>query len=299
MSVERLTLEDGRVLEYAIKGEPSWPLLVLYLGSPSAVTEFPHVSEAAARRNVRTVVCSRPGYGASSRHPGRGVADAAADMRQLADHLNAATFMVAGWSGGGPYALACAALLGPRVRACMTLAGVAPVADVGEDWRAWYSEDDQRDLLALRAGALEELTGEYEAAAEPFRQVTATTILEWPANSDTDVSAMRSVPAAAESLARSMREATWEQVWGWLDDASAFARPWGFALGDVSVLVAVRHGDGDRIVSIDQGRWLADHLPNARLDEVAGGGHTSVAVPFEPVVDALLHLASEDAVPPR
>jgi pimeloyl-ACP methyl ester carboxylesterase len=293
VSVERMILDDDRVLEYAVSGGSSRPLLVLHLGSPCAVTEFPHVSAAADRWNLRTAICSRPGYGASSRHPGRTVSDAAHDTGQLADHLGVETFVVAGWSGGGPAALACAALLGTRVRACVTLAGMAPIAESADQWRAWYPAQEHAEILALMTGSPEELADEYEQAAAPFRELTADTLIEWPQNTESDAAALRAAPAAAESLAASMRLGVSDGVWGWLDDSLAWARPWGFSVEDVSAPVVVRHGDRDRIVSVEHARWLAQHLPNVRFQELAGGGHTSVATPFEPVVEAALAAASE------
>jgi pimeloyl-ACP methyl ester carboxylesterase len=87
MSVERMQLPDGRVFEYSAAGERDRELLVFCVGTPSAVVEFPYVAEAAAARGLRSVICSRPGYGGSTRNEGRTVADAAADTAALADHL--------------------------------------------------------------------------------------------------------------------------------------------------------------------------------------------------------------------
>ena len=86
---------------------------------------------------------SRPGFGESSRHEGRTVASAAADAAALADHLGHERFLTVGWSGGGPHALACAALLPDRVRAAATIAGVAPYDAEGLDWTAGMGEDNQ------------------------------------------------------------------------------------------------------------------------------------------------------------
>jgi pimeloyl-ACP methyl ester carboxylesterase len=288
VSIERMILDDDRVLEYAVSGDSSRSLLVLHLGSPCAVTEFPHVSAAADRWNLRTAICSRPGYGASSRHPGRTVSDAAHDTGQLADHLEAETFVVAGWSGGGPAALACAALLGGRVRACVTLAGMAPIAESDPAWKAWYPVQEHAEIVALMTGSPGQLVGEYERAAAPFRELTADKLIEWPQNAQSDAAALRAVPAAAEALAQSMRLGVAGGVWGWLDDSLAWARPWGFSVRDVFVPVVVRHGDRDGIVSVEHGRWLAAHLPDVRFQELWGGGHTSVATPFEPVVEAVI-----------
>lgn len=55
--------------------------------------------------------------------------------------------------------------------------------------------------------------------------------------------------------------------------------------------VIIRHGDQDGFVPIEGGRWLAAHIPGARSDELAGGGHTTVSVPIDPVISDLLDAA--------
>ena len=48
---------------------------------------------------------------------GRRLLDWPADVRQLADELGLERFAILGWSGGGPYALACAWSMPDRVAA--------------------------------------------------------------------------------------------------------------------------------------------------------------------------------------
>ena len=109
-----------------------------------------------------------------------------------------------------------------------------------------------------------------------------------------DKAALIEVPEVAEWLARSIQPAVSAGIWGWLDDDLAWAKPWGFDVADIRVPVIVRHGDEDGFVSIEQGRWLAAHIPGARFDEMPGGGHTTVGVPIDPVITDLL-----DAAGPR
>ncbi|MEK8107497.1 alpha/beta hydrolase [Micromonospora sp. M12] len=77
------------------------------------------------RLGVHLVCYDRPGYGDSDRHEGRRVADAAADVKAIADDLGIERFAVVGRSGGGPHALACAALLPDRVTRAAVLVGLA------------------------------------------------------------------------------------------------------------------------------------------------------------------------------
>jgi pimeloyl-ACP methyl ester carboxylesterase len=217
------------MFEYCISGHPEWDLLVLFLGTPLAVTEFPHVSSAAAARELRVAICSRPGYGGFTRHRLRTVAGVARDTDKLADHLKAESFLVAGWSGGGLGALACTCLVPDRVRACITLASIAPPVEAADAWTELYPADvqDERSALLLTK-APEELVSEYEEAARPLAEMTVETMLQMPETNEADAAALRAVPAAAESLARSVRLAA-AGVWGWIDDYWAWVRPWGFS----------------------------------------------------------------------
>ena len=216
------------------------------------------------------------------------MADTAADTGHLADRLDADRFFVVGWSGGGPAALACAALVPERVRACLTLAGIAPVFEADGAWREWYGPDDGTSWKTLLAGRAEDLVPDYEAAAVHVGSITAAALQDDPKMAPADLAALLEAPRAAEALARSLRRGVSSGIWGWLDDAVAHAADWGFSLSDIRVPVIVRHGDADRRVSIAQGRWLAEHIPGAVLDEVPGAGHGSVGNPFAPVIAALV-----------
>lgn len=294
MSVERMQLPDGRVFEYSAAGDPARELLVFCVGTPSAVVEFPYVADAATARGLRSVICSRPGYGGSTRNEGRTVADAAADMAALADHLGADRFLVAGWSGGGSTALACAALLPDRVRAAATMAGTAPPVEAGEVWTTWFQPAQVNEIRALTTKPPAELAPEYEQAAKGFADLTGEQLTLSDNQSAADKAALIEVPEVAEWLAQSIKSAVSSGIWGWLDDDLAWAKPWGFEMADIRVPVIVRHGDEDGFVSIDQGRWLAAHIPGARFEEMPGGGHTTVGVPIDPVITDLL-----DAAGPR
>ncbi len=291
MSVERTQLPDGRLFEYSAAGDPDRELLVFCVGTPSAVVDFPYIANAAAARGLRSVICSRPGYGGSTRNQGRTVADAAADIAALADHLGADRFLVAGWSGGGSTALACAALLPDRVRAAVTLAGTAPPVEAGDVWTTWFPPALVEEIRALTTKPPAELAPEYEQGAKQFAALTGEQLTLSENQSAADKAALIEVPEVAEWLAQSIKSAVSSGIWGWLDDDLAWANPWGFEMADIRVPVIIRHGDEDGFVSIEQGRWLAAHIPGARFDEMPGGGHTTVGVPIDPVITDLLDAA--------
>lgn len=237
---------------------------------------------------MRSATYSRPGYGGSTRRPGRVFADEAANTAALADHLGASTLLVAGWSGGGPAALACAALLPERVRSCASLAGISPHEEVGDGWYDWWNEEDREELRTLATSSPEPFVPEYEEGAKMFGSFTADDVVNFPGSPEADRQAMTRSPEFAEALADSMRRAVATGIYGWLDDAVAFARPWGFRVQDIGVPVTIRQGDQDHLTRIEHGRWLAEHIPGARAQILPGHGHGSIMEPFDEVMDALL-----------
>ena len=112
-----LALPDGRLLDWTVCGPEDGVPLLNHHGSPSGALPVRAWARAAADRGLRLVTPARPGYGRSDRRPRRSVADVAADSAALLDALGADTAYVAGWSGGGPHALACGALLSDALRA--------------------------------------------------------------------------------------------------------------------------------------------------------------------------------------
>jgi pimeloyl-ACP methyl ester carboxylesterase len=130
MTTETISV-DGRELEVLRHGAPDAFPLVFHCGTPNAPAEFPPLFEAVEAKGWQLVAHARPGYAGSTRHEGRSIADVAGDVAAILDHIGQREFVVLGWSGGGPHALACAALLPDRCRAAASLAGVAPTTPKG------------------------------------------------------------------------------------------------------------------------------------------------------------------------
>lgn len=145
-------LTDGRVMEVAIVGPKDGTPVVFHTGTPGSVFLFEPFMEAAEARGLRYVTYSRPGYGNSTRQPGRTVADCASDTTQIANHLGLSRFFTIGWSGGGPHALACSALVSDRVIAAATMAGAAPQDSPGLNFLAGMGEENIEELSAAIAG---------------------------------------------------------------------------------------------------------------------------------------------------
>ena len=251
---------DGRTLRaYDVQVDDPRMTVFWHHGTPNVGTPPEPLLPLSA--GIRWVSYDRPGYGGSTPHPGRDVASAATDVAAIADALGIDRFAVLGHSGGGPHALACAALLGDRVVAAVSGSGLAPYPADGLDWFAGINPTGTAELRAAVAGrdALErELsTGEYDP--EMFTPTDHAALDgEWG------------------WLGRIAGEALEGGIGGMVDDDLAYVAPWGFDPADIAAPVLLLHGDADRVVPAAHSRWLAGRIPSAELWLRAGDGHVSV-----------------------
>src|SRR5437763_3912203 len=147
-----VTAPDGRSLEVAVAGPEDGELLLLHTGTPGGGVLYEPSTAKAAERGLREATYSRPGYGGSDRNEGRTVADCVADAAAIGDALGAERFYTLGGSGGGPHALACAALLPDRIACAVSVAGVAPFEADGLDWTAGMGQENLDEFAAAREG---------------------------------------------------------------------------------------------------------------------------------------------------
>jgi pimeloyl-ACP methyl ester carboxylesterase len=290
MGYRRLPLDAGFV-EYVVDGpEDARDLLIFHVGTPSAAVQYGGLVRAAAAQGMRVASYSRPGYGSSPRREGRSVADEAAITSALADRLGFERFLVAGWSGGGPAALAGAALLADRVKACLTLASIAPRVEAGPAWAAWHTPAEREEWDDLARGGTPALIAEFEASVVTFGRMTPRRLSAF-GPPDPRAIELDHASNVEPELIRSMRRAVSRGYLGYLDDNIAQARDWGFRVADIRVPVVIRQGELDRLVNVAHGRWLAETIPGARGVFHADAGHGSIALPWSEVVADLISAA--------
>jgi pimeloyl-ACP methyl ester carboxylesterase len=264
--------------------------LLFHHGTPGACTQLGTVAAAAHRLGLRLVTSSRAGYGGSTRDPGRRVVDAARDGGDLLDALGIDRCLVAGWSGGGPHALACGARLGDRVRAVLVVAGLAPAHAPGFDFRADMGEVDLLEF-GLAADGEDALRPFLAAVADELRSVSADQVADALASlfGEADLAALAA--GMDEDLAAQLHHGVATGVDGWIDDDLAFLADWGFALDEVVVPTTVWHGNADLMVPFAHGRWLADHIPGAVAHLEDGHGHLSIARDADRLLEELVAVA--------
>jgi pimeloyl-ACP methyl ester carboxylesterase len=267
-------LPDGRVVrahDGGDQGGDTRPAIVWHHGSPQTGAILPPLLDAAAARGIRMVSYGRPSYGGSTPRPGRSVGSAAEDVAAVADELGLDRFAVMGASGGGPHALACAALLPDRVTGVVSLAGLAPFDAAGLDWFAGMASDAALGA-AMRGRAareLHEVTAEFDPASFVERDYDA-------------------LAGPWASLGDDVGLASADGTDGIIDDDVAFVNPWGFDAADVRAPVLLVHGGRDRVVPPTHSAWLAAHCPRAELWERPEDGHVSILSACPEAMDWLL-----------
>ncbi|HJW22254.1 MAG TPA: alpha/beta hydrolase [Candidatus Limnocylindrales bacterium] len=284
-----LTMADGRLIEAWIEGPAdARRTLVFHNGTPSSGLPYGPDLDALGARGIRWVSWSRPGYGDSTRQEGRSVGSVVADARAIFDQLGIERAYVAGWSGGGPHALACAALMPERVIASAVLAGVAPYPAEGLDYLAGMGAENVEEFNAALDGP-EALIGFKERNWPIFSRVTGEEIAAAFGDLVDDVDRGSIKAAFAEYLAAAFRGALRPGYWGWYDDDMAFVKPWGFDLGSITGRVHVWQGAHDRMVPFGHGQWLAAHIPGAIPHLLPEHGHLTLVVDsFPRILDELL-----------
>ena len=271
-----VTTPDGRGLAVRDAGVPDGPVLVAQHGSPGTGRFFGPELASAEELGARLIAYDRPGFGGSSPHRGRRIAEAAADVAAVLDALGIERFATYGWSGGGPHALACAALLPDRCAAACTIAGVAPIDGEGLDWMAGMGEGNIAEFgtaLEGREPLAEFCTADAGGilAASPEQLAEAIS----PHLSAVDRDALTG--ELATHLTDVLHGALEPGVEGWVDDDIAFTSPWGFDPAAITVPLLVLQGEHDLMVPPAHGRWLLAHLPaegGIRSDE----GHLTLFV---------------------
>lgn len=283
-----LSLEAGRSLDVRVAGAPDGVPLVAHHGTPSSGRPYPPYVEAAAERGLRLVTYSRPGYAGSTRDPGRSVGNCADDTAAILDHLGTDRFYTTGQSGGGPHALACAALLPDRVISCATTAGVGPFDAEGLDFLAGMADENVEEMTAAVEG--EDILRPYlEKLAGSFADVTPQELASELGGLVSPVDIQALTGEFAEHATEMLKESVSTGVSGWLDDDAAFVKDWEFALDDIRVPVTVWQGAQDRMVPFAHGEWLAAHIPAASARLFSDEGHLSLIVgSFAEIVDDLI-----------
>lgn len=267
----RIALRDGRTLAIAEWGDPHGVPAFSLHGTPGGRVSWWNDLSIYERHGLRRLTVDRPGYGESTRRPGRSVADFVDDIEAAADALGIGSFAVSGGSGGGPHCLAVAALLPDRVLRCMASVSIAPYGERDLDWVAGMTEGNVIEFNAALAGE-----AAMREVAEREREFALAQLSAGRADFTSDAYTLP--PADLEqmerhraSLAAQMLHGLAHNADGWVDDNLAFVKPWGFEVATIRVPVRLDYGRDDTLVPAAHGDWLAAHVPGAVVKVLAAG----------------------------
>jgi pimeloyl-ACP methyl ester carboxylesterase len=281
MKDSQVTLGGGRELAYTDIGHPDGPCVFFFHGAPMSRLSLIGLEGQFAAQGLRVVSPDRPGYGRSSAQPGRSMVDWPQDVASLADALGIDRFVVAGHSSGGPYAVACAALLPERVLAGAVVAGVTDMA-----WpAAWdgYLEDEIQMMRALDENAAIAWCAERFGAdgsgwlAEPF---------ELP---EPDV-ALLAEETHGKALMSAAAEAFRQGVGGYAQDVYVQGRSWAFDPSRIAVPIEVVHGELDTLLPMAHSRHTAELIQSSTFRTFPGHGHITILWELPMIASALMRL---------
>jgi pimeloyl-ACP methyl ester carboxylesterase len=258
---DTITLSDGRTLGYAEYGDPLGKPVFFFHGTPGS-RFFRSPDEITKEKGVRLICVDRPGYGESTFQPGRRILDWPEDIAQLADSLGMDKFAVAGHSGGGPYASACAIALPGRVIVAAILSGAGPLD----------TPDITRGMSAIN---------KFGLRVGRFIPWPLWRVLIWvfyhrrrddPAADMDRGNGHRTLadeelihrPEVRETCIRSEVEAFRPGMRGLAWDTRLLTRPWGFRLEDTRVPVYLWHGTADDLSTIAMARYVAGKIPGCK-----------------------------------
>ena len=276
---------SGTVVGIYCYGDPDGlPVFALH-GVPACGAGFDWADEAARDRGIRLIAADRPGVGRSAQRPDWRVADHPAMLVSLADALGIDRFAVLGYSGGGPYAVACAVALPDRVTKVAVCAGmgeVGTVAALGD-----FAATDRRMLAmaATRPRLARVLLDVSAMVATWSPKLAMKSFLNELSASDREVAAGMGSPTEAMRL---FTMAFQEGAHGVVADYRALGRPWGVDPADAHVPVTVWHGSADTMVPLRHSQQLAALIPGAALTVWEGEGHLATVSHIGEVLDSLV-----------
>ena len=279
-----MTLRDGRTLAWREYGLPNGQPVLRFQGTPgSRNSRHPH-EDSYERLGVRVIAFDRPGYGDSTRLPGRGIAVVADDAVELLDHLGLDSVHVIGGSGGGPHVLALAANHPERVRAATVVVGAAPLEEedlvglIELNRDGWYAaREGWNTMYELLAPRREEILADPLAG---FRAAMA-------AAPDSDKAVMED-PAWQRVLVEDATEALRPGAGGWADEAMLFYLPWDFNPDKMECTVTWWHGEHDANSPITAVRRILSGMERVELRVWTDAGHLEAYRRHDEILSELL-----------
>ncbi|WP_026957385.1 alpha/beta fold hydrolase [Aliagarivorans taiwanensis] len=266
----KVSLRDGRTLGYSDIGRPDDPVLVMFPPSTGSRLQHHPCRQWLFDYGVRVIVVDRPGYGLSSPLPERSLLDHGNDIAELAEQLALDEFVVAGFCGGGAYALAACEVLSSRIRHAHLISSVTPYEAIS----LFHGVKSSNKLLAY-------LVLNAPQIANPLIALMSKVIIRQPNSyfdqvyaslGESDKQALNE-PALLDNFVLALSEALRQGPQALAQDLRVLAQPWPMKLADLTTPLTLWHGEQDQHVPIRFARLLAQALPELEFRSYAEHGH--------------------------
>ncbi|TNF33210.1 MAG: alpha/beta hydrolase [Gammaproteobacteria bacterium] len=263
----------NRHLGYAEFGDPDGKAVLWFHGTPGSRRQVPlETRRWAGEQGIRLIAVERPGIGASTPHLYATVHDFASDVAALAGTLSLQHFGVIGLSGGGPYALSCAAAMPDKVVAVAVFGGVAPThgADAPEGGLVQKALPAER-WLSRCYQPIGAMLGQCIRALHPIADPIFDAVVRFGPRSETTILGELEFRAMfVDDLMLGTQQGRMSSI---VHDIILFARPWGFALSDIHVPVHFWQGTDDPLVPLNHAIAQARRIAGADVTVCEDQGH--------------------------
>ena len=259
-------LADGRKISYAEYGSANGIPVLFFHGAPGSAYIPPDMAGAAIRRNVRLIAIERPGYGDSSPHPERSMQSWADDVAALTEHLGLSEFAIAAFSGGTPFALACAFKYPGRITRAALFASLAPLAAPGVT----------HGLSPLSSGLYELARSNPDELRATFTGIASSpSALLAAISSSSTAWEQKVLQELADGFEADYSRSLLGGIEGVASDYVLYSGDWGFPLDGILTEIQLWSGSIDEFTPPAMTEYLASQLKNSSLIKLDGEGHFS------------------------
>lgn len=266
-----ISLEDNRILSYATYGPEDGTPFILFHGSPGSRISMD--DELFHQLGIKMIYPERPGYGNSSANPKATFKSWAADMEAFLDHLELEKVAIGGGSGGGPYALACAAYNPDRFNSVSLIASAAPHDIPG--YKDGMAMTNRLGYLLNKYApfVVKYISQNFAKGLKKNPDKTFNQVFNQLCEADKAIIQLMKENGTYPVMVEHLQEAFVNGVEGHLADMRIFSKKWDIPYQKISCPVHIWHGEDDTLAPILGAKAFAEFLPNTETHFMANAGH--------------------------
>ncbi len=269
-----ITLKSGMTLAFADYGDVDGKPLLYFHGLPGSRLEASPHHHMAKEAGIHLIAIDRPGIGLSTYQPNRTIMDWPATVREFAETLDIDKFNLIAYSGGAPYALACAAAIPELLDKIVICCGV-PSHD-------WYRKIESprgvarhiRKILslphAIRSKTLHIMKWYFLITGGKVNRSMALRLFS-PPDAETVLDEKHS-----EEISMNIRESMRGSVKGTDKEIELLINPWGFDPRKITVPISVWYAGNDWLIPSEIMEELIGKLPGVKKHYYKDEGHFSL-----------------------